>query len=188
MNKLLRHLPNGLSAFRLIAAPFAALFILEARHQEALLTFVLAGASDALDGWLAKAFSLRSRFGALLDPAADKLLMLLCFIALAAVGATPLWLAAAVIGRDVCIVAGVLAAKLANAPLKLEPLIVGKVSTVVQVGYVVLLLVSRAAAWQIPPPLVVAAELSVAVLAAWSLVAYLGVWLRAMEQLVRARS
>ena len=73
----------------------------------ALCVFVFAGLSDALDGFLAKRFALTSRFGAWLDPAADKLLMLASYVALTMVGAVPLWLTALVIGRDVAIVAGV---------------------------------------------------------------------------------
>ena len=86
MNGLLRQAPNILSALRLVAAPIAAVLILEHSDVAALCVFVVAGVSDALDGFLAKRFALTSRFGAWLDPAADKLLMLASFVTLTVVG------------------------------------------------------------------------------------------------------
>ena len=98
---MIRHLPNLLSALRLLAAPFAAWLILN-DHDTAALAGVRRRPGSAM-GWTASsrgAWHVTSRFGAWLDPAADKLLMLLCFIALFAVGATPLWLVALVVARD----------------------------------------------------------------------------------------
>src|SRR4029079_3188209 len=103
---MVRHLPNLLSALRLLAAPFAAWLIVHGHDIAALLTFAAAGASDGLDGFIARRWGVMSNFGAWLDPAADKLLMLLCFTALFAVGMTPLWLLALVVVRDVAIAAG----------------------------------------------------------------------------------
>lgn len=179
VRKLLRHLPNSLSAFRLLAAPAVAWLILHGQDREAFCVFLLAGLSDALDGYLAKTFSLTSRFGAMLDPAADKLLMLASFFTLAGVGAIPWWLTAAVIGRDIAIVAGVLSARVLGAPLAIKPLIAGKASTVVQVAFVALVLVLPA--FHIEAPLLVhGGVLAVILFALWSLLAYAAVWLRAV--------
>jgi cardiolipin synthase (CMP-forming) len=175
----LRHLPNTLSALRLIAAPLTAYLILGGYDTAALVVFAAAGLSDALDGYLAKTFSLTSKFGAWLDPAADKLLMLASFLTLSAVGASPWWLAAVVIGRDVVIVAGVIAALAMRAPLEVKPLIVGKVSTVIQVIYVGLLLLLAATNLRAPG----LAETGVALVAGFavgSLLAYAHVWLKAV--------
>ena len=179
MNALLRQAPNILSALRLVAAPIAAFLILYGVDVAALCVFVFAGLSDALDGFLAKRFALTSRFGAWLDPAADKLLMLASFVTLSMVGEVPLWLTALVIGRDVAIVVGVGLARLLEAPLRIAPLTIGKASTVVQVVYVALVLLQLAANLSLPR-LVFAGTLAVAVFTLLSFFAYAYVWLQAV--------
>lgn len=136
----LRQLPNFLTAIRILLAPLCAWLVLNGEFFQALLVFVVAGGSDALDGWLARRFGLVSRFGEYLDPVADKLLMLASFLTLTYIGIAPIWLTIIVIARDVAIVLGVGIAQLLNLPVKMEPLAVGKASTVVQVGYVALTL------------------------------------------------
>jgi cardiolipin synthase len=136
MTALLRQIPNILTAIRIVLAPLTAYLLVQGQDLAALFVFAFAGGSDALDGFLARRFGLVSRFGEYLDPAADKLLMLACFITLTMMGYTPLWLTALVIGRDVAIVLGVGIAWLFSLPVKIEPLMVGKASTVVQVGYI----------------------------------------------------
>ena len=140
MTALARQFPNFLTAVRIVLAPLTAWFILMNRDLAALFVFAFAGGSDALDGFLARRYGLVSRFGEYLDPAADKLLMLASFVTLTLVHQTPLWLTAIVIGRDVAIVAGVGLARALSLPVKIEPLVAGKASTVVQVGYVGLML------------------------------------------------
>lgn len=179
MTPLMRHIPNILSGLRLLAAPLVAYLILRGDGTAALVVFVCAGLSDALDGYLAKAFSYTSAFGAVLDPAADKLLMLASFLSLSHVGAAPWGLTATVIGRDVAIVCGIAIAKTLNAPLKVAPLIAGKVSTVVQVGYVAFELVLRAGALQWPTVSLIG-DTMVVVFAGWSLLAYTRVWAKAV--------
>jgi len=179
VKELLRQAPNILSAFRLVAAPIAAVLVLDGIDVAALCVFVFAGLSDALDGYLAKRFALTSRFGAWLDPAADKLLMLASFVSLTIVGAVPLWLTVLVIGRDVAIVLGVGLARLLDAPLQIAPLMIGKASTVVQVVYVALVLLALAAGLSLPR-LEIAGSVLVAILTLWSFFAYAKVWLQAV--------
>ena len=140
MTRLLRNIPNLLTAIRIVLAPLTSYLLFQQQYLAALFVFAFAGASDALDGFLARRFGLVSRFGEYLDPAADKLLMLACFITLTVMQRAPLWLTAIVIGRDIAIVLGVGIARLFSLPLKIEPLVVGKASTVVQVGYIGLVL------------------------------------------------
>lgn len=140
MMPLLRNIPNVLTGLRLVLAPLTAFFILQSQFGAALALFAFAGLSDAADGYLAKRFGLESRFGAWLDPAADKLLMFLCFVSLTAMGLVPLWLTALVIARDVTIVLGVFIAQFFALPVRIEPLPIGKISTIVQVSYIALLL------------------------------------------------
>jgi cardiolipin synthase (CMP-forming) len=179
MSGLLRHLPNLLTALRLVAAPLTAWFIHVGADVDALAVFAFAGLSDVLDGYLARMLSPDSRFGAYLDPAADKLLMLASFVALTAIGAVPFWLTALVIGRDVAIVAGVGLAKLLSLPLKVEPLYIGKVSTVVQVAFVGLVLLLLALDAD-QPGLVLAAAVTTAAVTLASWLAYGQLWFRAL--------
>jgi cardiolipin synthase len=133
---VLRHLPNLLSLLRLAAAPLAAWLILAEHDTAALLVFAAAGLSDGLDGFIARHWRVTSRFGAWLDPAADKLLMLLCFLALLQVGVAPWWLVALVLVRDGCIALGWLLVQLLALPLKVRASLLGKASTVMQILYV----------------------------------------------------
>ncbi|HEY2836446.1 MAG TPA: CDP-alcohol phosphatidyltransferase family protein, partial [Rhizomicrobium sp.] len=109
---MIRHLPNLLSALRLLAAPVAAWATLGDHDTLALMLFVAASFSDVADGFIARRWGVTSQIGAWLDPIADKLLMFLCFLALWKVGAVPLWLLVLVIARDLGIAGGAILAKL----------------------------------------------------------------------------
>lgn len=175
---MLRHVPNLLSALRLMAAPLAAWAILRDHDTMALAMFAFAGLSDLADGFLARRWGFTSRSGAWLDPVADKLLMLFCFVALLRVGAAPFWLAVVVIARDAALATGALLAKIMSLPLRIEPLIVGKASTAVQLGYVGIFLLLLAFDRE-SPRLVRAAGYTVAVFAVLSFAAYAQLFLRA---------
>ena len=172
-----RHLPNLLSALRLLAAPFAAWLILNNHDTAALLVFAAAGLSDGLDGFIARHWHVTSGFGAWLDPAADKLLMLLCFTALFAVGATPLWLLALVVARDGAIAAGWLLIKGLGLPMATTTLFLGKTSTVVQILYILAVLVLLAFDWD-APHLALAAAGACGLFTVLSAAAYAALFLR----------
>lgn len=176
---MLRHIPNLLSALRLLAAPVAAWAIVKDHDTLALAMFAFAGLSDLADGFVARHWGFTSHFGAWLDPIADKLLMLLCFIALFRIGAAPFWLVALVIARDALIAAGAALARISGLLLRIEPLLIGKASTLVQVGYVGFLLLLLAFDLEMPR-LVRAAGYTVAVFAILSLAAYAQLSLRAL--------
>jgi cardiolipin synthase (CMP-forming) len=135
---MVRHIPNILSALRLALAPVAAWLIVSGEFAAAFAVFVIAGATDALDGWLAKALNCPTTVGKFLDPAADKILMLAAFVALAWGGHIPSWVAMVVIVRDLLIVGSVGVARIAGAKLDTSPMFLGKLSTVLQVAYVAL--------------------------------------------------
>ncbi|KAL8329268.1 hypothetical protein RB601_007612 [Gaeumannomyces tritici] len=94
-------IPNMLTASRLVAAPIIGYAILHDQHALALGLFAYAGLSDLLDGWIARRWNLGTVVGTIIDPMADKTLMLVLTLSLAAKGALPLWLVALIIGRDV---------------------------------------------------------------------------------------
>lgn len=144
MIALLRQIPNLLTGLRLACAPVTAILLLDHAYPAALCVFVFAGLTDAADGFLAKRYGLDTRVGAWLDPVADKLLMLASFLALTFVGAAPSWLTVLVLARDAAIVLAVLLAKSMGWPLRMQPQLLGKITTAVQVGYVGLMLLMLA--------------------------------------------
>jgi cardiolipin synthase len=176
---MLRHLPNLLSALRLVSAPLAAWAMLSGHDTAALAVFGFAGFSDLADGFIARRWGFSSRFGAWLDPAADKLLMLLCFVALMRMGYAPLWLVLLVLARDFAIALGVGLAWALALPVRIAPLMVGKAAMLVQVAYVGGWLLLLAFDWD-APRLMRAGAYTVAVFACLSAAAYAGVLLRAL--------
>ena len=177
----LRHLPNLLTGLRLLAAPAMALLLLLDRYGAALALFAVAGITDLVDGYLAKRYHSATRLGRYLDPAADKALMFSCFVVLAYEGVVSLLLAGLVIGRDVLMVLAIIVARLANAPLIVTPLRIGKLTTVVQVAFVALLLMALAFEFDLGPWRRWA-ELTVGVVTVASAWTYGALWLRAMRR------
>ena len=134
-----RHLPNALTIARIVlVVPAGWLLWIEA-IPEALILFAIAGASDFVDGELARRFNWRTTFGAIADPAADKLLVLVVIIVLALQGHVPIWLPVVVIGRDLVIVLGALGYRLMVGKFEMDPTPLSKANTVLLV--VVLLVV-----------------------------------------------
>lgn len=179
MRRLFLHLPNFLTSLRLAAAPVLALLVGSAHYGEAFAVFVFAGASDAADGYLAKRFNLTTEFGRFLDPAADKLLMLAAFLALTAIGMTPLWLAVLVIGRDLGIVLGTFGAWALDLPLRIAPHPLGKVATAVQIGYIALMLLFLLSGSE-RQAIADGAAVVVSAITLASGLNYAGLWLRAL--------
>lgn len=146
----LRWLPNAICIVRmLLVAPFVYLLVSE-QYVGALGVFVAAGISDGLDGFLAKTFDWRTRLGSLLDPAADKLLLVSAFLALTYAGLAPPALTEIVVGRDLLIVAGAITYQLVIAPVQGEPAAISKLNTACQLGFVFFTMTAAAFGW--PPP------------------------------------
>jgi cardiolipin synthase len=148
-------LPNFITLARLVLTPAAIVMIAEDRWRTAFLIFVVAGVSDALDGWLAKTFGWTSRLGGILDPLADKLLVATVIVTLVVVGLVPLWLALVAILRDVVIIAGATAYHFVVGHLEARPTTVSKLNTLVQLSFV-LIVIARAAWPGVPNALVIA--------------------------------
>jgi cardiolipin synthase len=132
-------LPNIISFARLCAVPFAIWFVLHAHFGLAFALFAAAGISDAIDGWLARR-GRSSVLGAILDPLADKALMVGMYVTLAAVGQLPDWLAILVVFRDLLIVGGVILLWMTTHPLAIRPLELSKANTALQIGLVAVVL------------------------------------------------
>lgn len=172
---MIRHVPNLLSALRLLAAPLAAWLILAGHDIASLIVFAAASSSDAADGYVARRWGVTSHIGFWLDPVADKLLMLFCFTALYNVHVTPLWLLMLVVMRDATIIAGYFLMQLAHLPPLKAPLRIGKASTLVQVLYIFAMLLMLA--FDIQAPMQEAAWIC-GLFTLLSGVAYAGIFLR----------
>jgi len=141
-------LPNVISFARLCAVPLTIWFVLHHRFAPAFGLFVAAGISDGIDGWLARRRG-GTALGAILDPLADKALMIGMFVTLASIEELPDWLAILVVFRDLVIVGGVLLLWFASHPVAIRPLFVSKLNTTLQIALVAEVLGSDAAglAW-----------------------------------------
>ena len=137
----IRDLPNIISILRILLVWPVAVFLLEGNFLWALILFVIAGVSDGIDGYLARKLDSRSQLGAILDPFADKLLMLVCYLSLGWLNHVPVWLVAAVIGRDIVIVAGASVIHYMIERIEVQPSLISKINTVFQILLVIMLLV-----------------------------------------------
>jgi cardiolipin synthase len=138
------NLPNFLTLVRIVAIPFFLVLLASQLYFDALLVFILGGVTDALDGFIARRMNQKTSLGAILDPVADKLLLMSSFIMLGMMGSIPLWLMVLVVSRDTVILFGYVAISfLLDERLEVQPTIMGKLSTVFQlvtVGVVLLML------------------------------------------------
>ena len=118
----------------MLMTPLAVLMIISQRFLPAFLIFILAGVTDAIDGFIAKNFDLRTELGAYLDPLADKALLISIYVSLAIYAGLPAWIAITVVSRDVMILVAVLVSWLLDKPVEIRPVWVSKVNTVAQIA------------------------------------------------------
>jgi cardiolipin synthase len=126
------NLANIITFFRLCAVPLAFWLVLDHQIALAFWLFVAAGLSDALDGWLARRYG-GNAVGALMDPVADKALLVTMYITLAAIGVLPIWLAILVVFRDILIVGGFVVLVVLGNSVAVHPLYISKLNTVLQI-------------------------------------------------------
>jgi cardiolipin synthase len=127
------NIANGLTAARVLLVPYFAYLLISGRGKTALLVFAVCGATDALDGLLARRLRQRTLAGTLLDPIADKLLMATAFIVLSYVHVVPLRLTVMVISRDIFILVGSFLYLLLFDSSDIRPTAISKGNTVVQI-------------------------------------------------------
>jgi cardiolipin synthase len=130
---LLANIPNVITLGRVMSVPVLFYLLVAGQSRTAFFVFVLAGLSDAVDGYLAKRFDWRTELGAYLDPLADKLLIVSIFIALGVRNELPLWLVIAVVSRDILIVVAVMLSLMLDQPIPIKPLAISKINTVAQI-------------------------------------------------------
>jgi cardiolipin synthase len=129
----LLNLPNLITIARILLVPVMVWAIAAHEMRIAFGLFLVAGLSDAVDGFLAKRFNMTSELGAYLDPLADKVLIMSIYVALGITEAIPRWVVILVVSRDLLIVGGVMLAWILGNPMKVKPLWVSKLNTVAQI-------------------------------------------------------
>lgn len=172
-------IPNLITIARLILVPLVVAMIGSGRWQAAFVLFVVCGVSDAVDGFIARRFDMKSELGAYIDALADKALLMSIYVTLAIVGVVPGWLAILVVSRDLMILMAIMLSWLMAKPVEIRPLIVSKLNTAVQIGFAALVLGSRAFGIDVEG----AADVIMVAVAALTLAsagAYLALWLRHM--------
>ncbi len=126
-------LPNFISLGRLLAVPVAVWLILSGKFGFAFWVFVAAGISDAVDGFLAKRMNAQTELGKVLDPLADKALLVAVYVTLGQAGHLPVWLVILVVFRDLLIVGGIILSHTLGRPVRMRPLKISKVNTGAQI-------------------------------------------------------
>jgi cardiolipin synthase (CMP-forming) len=133
MSGLALNLPNLISLARLLMVPLTIWLIVAGSYGIAFWILVAAGVSDALDGFIAKRFDRRTRLGALLDPVADKAMLVSVYVALGMAHQLWAWLVILVVFRDIMIVGGFLLIQAVAAPKQYAPLYISKINTGLQI-------------------------------------------------------
>jgi cardiolipin synthase len=173
------NLPNLITLARILLVPVVVWAIASGEMLIAFVLFVLAGISDAVDGFLAKRFDMTTEIGAYLDPLADKVLLVSIYVALGITNHVPRWLVILVVSRDLMIVGAVILSWLVGRPLNIRPLTVSKLNTFAQIVFAGLVLGSLGLdfdpGWTLPTMMA-----AVAILTLLSVAAYLREWMRHM--------
>lgn len=136
--------PNTISVFRLLLVPVVIYLLTLSSYAYALVVLLLASISDGLDGWIARHFDLRTSLGALLDPLADKLIIVTCLLMLTWQGWIPLWLTLSMLARDIVIVAGAIAYRRLTGSLDITPTLLGKTHIALEFGLLCVVLANAA--------------------------------------------
>jgi cardiolipin synthase len=127
------NIPNALTLGRIVLVPLVIWLIVSREMTGAFILFLLAGISDAADGYLAKRFQWRTELGAYLDPIADKLLLMSIYVTLGFSSHLPAWLVIAVVSRDILIIGAFLLSWMLSRPVPIQPLLVSKLNTFAQI-------------------------------------------------------
>jgi cardiolipin synthase len=137
------NIPNLLTLLRIILVPIIVILLIQGSFIKALIVFLVAGISDALDGFLARVLHQQTVLGAYLDPIADKALLASSFITLSILHIIPGWLTVIVISRDFIILLGISVLTMMSIPVQIRPVFVSRVTTALQLVTVLMALFTR---------------------------------------------
>ena len=174
-------IPNLITLARILLVPVVVWTIATGQIRLAFLLFLAAGISDAVDGFLAKRFGMKTELGAYLDPLADKVLIVSIYLTLGFNGIIPRWIVILVVSRDIMIVGAILLSWLVDKPVRVKPLMVSKLNTAVQIIYAGLVLATFGFALDLDRLLTLVMAL-VAVLTLLSVGFYVAEWVRHMNE------
>jgi len=139
----LKQIPNVITICRILII-FPTLWLLYFdQYKDALVLLIIAGLSDALDGYLARAFNWKTRLGSIMDPIADKFLIASSFLVLTIQGIVPVWVTAIILGRDLIIFSGAIAYRFFYKDLEIAPSMLSKMNTALQIFGVIFLVLSH---------------------------------------------
>lgn len=133
-------IPNLITLARLLSVPLIVWLVLDEAFTGALIVFALAGLSDAVDGFVAKRWNQSSALGAMLDPVADKVMLVSLFVTLGLMRHLPDWIVILVVFRDIMLIGGFLFWTALGQRIRPDPLIVSKVNTAAQIGLILVTL------------------------------------------------
>jgi cardiolipin synthase len=174
-------IPNLITLGRILLVPIVVWAIVTPGTMWiAFVLFVVAGVSDAVDGFLAKRFGMTTELGRYLDPLADKALIVSIYLALGINGLIPRWLVILVVSRDILIVGGIMLSWLMGDPLKIKPLLVSKLNTVAQILFACVVLGTLGFDIK-ADTLTLMLMITVAALTLLSVAAYVAEWMRHMN-------
>lgn len=149
------NIPNAITLLRVVLIPFYIDLMIYDYYGQALVVFLAACVTDALDGLIARLTKTQTELGAFLDPMADKLLIISAFVTLVLIGRLPVWLVIIVVSRDVILVLGSIALYLMGHKLVIKPSLIGKTTTVLQLSVVslMMILINYGTGWSLLLPL-----------------------------------
>lgn len=177
------NVPNFLTLLRLVAVPTFLILLGDRRFGEALAVFVAAGVTDALDGAIARLTHTKTTLGAILDPAADKLLLVSAFIALGLMREVPPWLVVVVLSRDATLVLGYfLLFTMTSHAIEVRPSVAGKLSTFLQLCSITAVLGGAMRPGVVPPVALTALFYATGVVSATAGVQYVARGLRWLQR------
>ena len=134
------NIPNLITLARIFAVPVLVWLIIHGEFAAAFWVFVLAGISDALDGFIAKKYDFVTKLGTYLDPVADKALLVSAYITLGQAEHIQAWLVILVVFRDVLIIGGTVLFHTLDRPVEMRPFLISKLNTFMQISLIVVLL------------------------------------------------
>lgn len=172
-------LPNIITILRILLVPVVVWAIASGETYLAFWLFLVAGLSDAVDGFIAKRFGMQTELGAYLDPVADKALLVSIYVSLSVAELIPRWVAIAVVSRDVMIIGAVVLSLTMAKPVTIRPLLISKINTLVQILFAAYVLASTGFGFEVAGAFPLGL-LAVGLLTGLSAAAYLADWGRHM--------
>jgi cardiolipin synthase len=173
------NIPNALTLARILLVPLIVWLLVIHETATAFVLFLLAGLSDAADGYLAKRFGWHTELGAYLDPIADKALLVSIYLTLGLTNHLPVWLVIAVVSRDILITGAFVLSWMMSRPITIHPLLVSKANTLAQLVLASLVLAELGLGLGLEP-LVVMCIWVTGTLTILSATVYFSVWLKHM--------